>query len=406
MSLFRQGKKNEARQLASEAVARMKPLPKDEKNPLAGIAQRDDLILWMAYKEAKALIQFEAAAGYRLAILELEAARKAASALQEDTSAEQRVRTLKRLQAALRKTATTPELKQELQALDRRIASLDQALDREYLATMPPFKSEKFAGRKSPSTRTVLMELFTCAQCLPCAAADLGFDGLKQTYGSAEVVLMQHHVHIPRPDPLANPDAVARAAYYEVHGTPSTVFNGVKAAGGGGARDHSETKYREYRQVIEPLLEQDPQGTIQLSAQRHGNQIAIQAQVADVAAPGKNTRLRLALVEEQVQYAGINGIRFHHQVVRAMPGGVQGIALEEKSSRRAVMVDLDELRQKLIAYLDDHAKENPFTDTDRPLELQNLRVVALVQNDDSGAVLQAKQVEVTGEPAVQERKTK
>jgi hypothetical protein len=62
MSLFRQGKENEARKLASEAAAQMKPLPKDEKNPLAGGASADDLTLWLAYKEAKGLIQFDAAA--------------------------------------------------------------------------------------------------------------------------------------------------------------------------------------------------------------------------------------------------------------------------------------------------------------------------------------------------------
>jgi len=145
---------------------------------------------------------------------------------------------------------------------------------------------------------------------------------------------------------------------------------------------------------------------IQLSAKRRGNQVAIEAQVADVAAPGKNTRLRFALVEERIHYVGSNGIRFHHQVVRAMPGGIQGIALEEKTSRHAVTVDLDELRQKLIAYLDDYAKEHPFSDSDRPLEFKNLHVVALVQNDDTGAILQARQVEVTGERAAKERQTK
>ena len=36
-------------------------LPKDEKNPLAGRASPDDLLLWLAYKEAKALIKFEPA---------------------------------------------------------------------------------------------------------------------------------------------------------------------------------------------------------------------------------------------------------------------------------------------------------------------------------------------------------
>ncbi len=59
MSLFRQGKPEEARKLATEA-AKMVRLPKDEKNPLAGNATHDDLILWLASKEAKALIQWEA----------------------------------------------------------------------------------------------------------------------------------------------------------------------------------------------------------------------------------------------------------------------------------------------------------------------------------------------------------
>jgi hypothetical protein len=40
----------------------MKPLPADEQNPLAGNANREDLlILWLAYREAKSLIEFDAA---------------------------------------------------------------------------------------------------------------------------------------------------------------------------------------------------------------------------------------------------------------------------------------------------------------------------------------------------------
>ena len=61
MSLFRQGKEAEARQVALAAAATMKPLPKDEQKPLANKATHDDLILWLAYKEAKAMIQFDAA---------------------------------------------------------------------------------------------------------------------------------------------------------------------------------------------------------------------------------------------------------------------------------------------------------------------------------------------------------
>ena len=38
----------------------MRPLPVDERKPLFGGANHDHVIMWLAYKEAKALIQFDA----------------------------------------------------------------------------------------------------------------------------------------------------------------------------------------------------------------------------------------------------------------------------------------------------------------------------------------------------------
>ncbi len=60
MGLFRQGKTDLARKLATEVAAKMKPLPVDEQKPLLGGADENDLIMWLAYKEAKAMIQFDA----------------------------------------------------------------------------------------------------------------------------------------------------------------------------------------------------------------------------------------------------------------------------------------------------------------------------------------------------------
>jgi Flp pilus assembly protein TadD len=59
MSLFKQGKKDEAQTLLAETAAKMRPLPDDDENPLAENADADDLILWLAYKEAKGVIGFE-----------------------------------------------------------------------------------------------------------------------------------------------------------------------------------------------------------------------------------------------------------------------------------------------------------------------------------------------------------
>ena len=63
LSLFRQGKPDEARQLATQAAAKMKPLPKDAKNPTTDGGYHDDLILWLAYREAKDAIKFDEKSG-------------------------------------------------------------------------------------------------------------------------------------------------------------------------------------------------------------------------------------------------------------------------------------------------------------------------------------------------------
>lgn len=55
MSLFQLGRKEEAKALCTAAEAKMKPFPADEKNPLAK-ADYDDLTLWLACREAKALL--------------------------------------------------------------------------------------------------------------------------------------------------------------------------------------------------------------------------------------------------------------------------------------------------------------------------------------------------------------
>ena len=60
MSLFRQGKEAEARQLIAEAEAQLKPLPGDENQPLANGAFHDDVIVWLAYKEVKVLLPAKA----------------------------------------------------------------------------------------------------------------------------------------------------------------------------------------------------------------------------------------------------------------------------------------------------------------------------------------------------------
>lgn len=292
--------------------------------------------------------------------------------------------------------------------LGKRIASATKArwdqverkLDEEYLAKVPPFKPMPPQERKSGSNRVVVMELFTGAQCPPCVAADVAFDALLKTYQPKDVVFLQYHLHIPGPDPLTNADTEARFQSYrqkypnDLRGTPSTLFNGKPAAGGGGGMAHARQKYDQYRDVINPLLEQEAPARLELTAGRQGDQVRLAAKVMDLKEPRRSLRIRFVLVEENIRYVGGNGLRFHHQVVRSFPGGVAGLPVPQDGQTVTTTEDLAELRTKLASYLDDFARRRPFPKSDRPLELNHLRAVALLQDDETMEILAAQQVDL------------
>jgi hypothetical protein len=291
--------------------------------------------------------------------------------------------------------------KEEAAAIDIRLDKLeDQAFADFNKAKEPPlnFKTEKFAGRKVKSNRAVLVELFTGAQCPPCVAADMAFDGLEKTYQPGDVVLLQYHMHIPGPDPLSNPDSDARFEYYadaypkKVRGTPSNLFNGKVDATGGGSRDDSPEKYKEFCELLNKLLETPNTLKLAATAVRSGEKIAITAKVQNLDKPGEKVRLRIVLVEDWVRYKGSNGLQYHHRVVRALPGGAKGIALKEKEFDHQATIDLDELRGSLNKYLSEDYPDGP-----RPMRMRNLNVVAFVQNDETTEVLQAVNVPVRDE---------
>lgn len=322
--------------------------------------------------------------------ISLEYARRAERSLDSKDDNAVQVRVLEALSAALRKADKVDDAKE----VDSRIGKLESAGDQEYLNRFPPLKGVPFKGRKGESTRAVLLELFTGVQCPPCVAADLAFDAVNRTYKPTEVVLLQYHLHVPGPDPLTNPDSVARSRYYdkEVEGTPATLFNGKPGAEGGGFLDDAQDKLNDYRKVIDPLLEEASPVKLKLNAGRNATKIFITAEASGIEKPGEDLRLRLALTEKEVRYAGPNQMRLHHHVVRAMPGGAEGLALTDKMAKQEVSVDLEKLRTDLAKYLDDFSKKSPFPNSRRPLDLRNLHVVAFVQNDKTKEVLNAVEV--------------
>jgi hypothetical protein len=303
--------------------------------------------------------------------------------LEPKASAMAKMRVLGTLASALKKADKTDEAKE----VEARLDKIDISV-----------RAEKYSGRKGNGDRTVLVELFTGAQCPPCVAADLAFDALAKTYQPSEVVLLQYHEHIPGPDPLTNPGTEARLEFYgrEVDGTPTYLFNGRSQEAGAGSADEGPEAYDDLRKALDPLLEKAAGAKLTATATQKGNKIDITVEVSDIDRPDPQNRLRIALVEEEVHYQGGNQVRVHHHVVRAFAGGPEGIAVKDRAAKEPTSIDLDSLRKSLTDYLDTYAKnsDQPFPNKDRPMQFKNLKVVAFVQNDRTKEVLQAVQVDV------------
>ena len=85
------------------------------------------------------------------------------------------------------------------------------------------------------------------------------------------------------------PDGVARAAYYDVLSTPSTLFNGKRAAGHGGTAQDALKKFNQYRFVIDDMLKDTRAASIKLEARRAGEQVRITAE-AEISTKGRSPR--------------------------------------------------------------------------------------------------------------------
>ena len=299
-------------------------------------------------------------------------------------------------------------------------AGLNRQIDTLYAKLFPP----PFAlpPRRLPGGgHTVLLELFTGSGCEPCVAPDLAVDSLLGSYTRQDLVVLEYDEHIPQPDPLANPDSVARAATYRVGTTPEAFLDGAELPVVGAARCDVENVVVEFADGVETRAATPSPVMLTVSATRGaGGEVKAQATftlsptpVANKPAqqPAKDVPahavVRFALVQDAIRYSGQNGIRFHRMVVRAMSrvAGPDLTAASAAAGGTAVSTSFrpGEIAEDEVKYLNAFEKGNDrfgsvrFLTKDIPIEPDHLAVVAWMEDPATREILQAAYTPVPAE---------
>ncbi len=265
--------------------------------------------------------------------------------------------------------------------------------------TPEKYYREKKKYSKNEVEKTVLAELFTGSECKPCLAADKAFDYLRERFKENDLAILEYHLSIPMPDPMANKDADDRAKYYDVRSTPTAIIDGVSYIASGGNLFMAKNKFMLYSDFVEHQLKQPATVSIHLDASmKNLNTVELNAtaQQKFLKASDKNYRLRVVLAEETVQYKGANTVSEHKYVVRKFLGSVDGAAFNTKGK---AVVKAKESIPHVVAELKNYLELRElsmktmgvgFREKKHEIDAAKLFVVAFVQNDSTREILQAK----------------
>ena len=190
-------------------------------------------------------------------------------------------------------------------------------------------------------------------------------------------------------------------------GTPTSIVNGTDVAGGGGGSSAARARFNLYAWSIESRMSATPEIAIDLSGRRAGSSIQVSGTVS-ITGEGlqgnEQLRLRVALAEKMIHHEGGNGITEHKMVVRRLIGGAEGFVIDtsEGTFEFSASVDVAELEADLHAYLTDWETEHSdrfrggsgFSAKRHEIDVNQLVLVAFVQDDSNRSVLQARVIDL------------
>jgi hypothetical protein len=215
--------------------------------------------------------------------------------------------------------------------------------------------------------------------------------------------VVNYHVDIPAADPLANTGSQDRLDYYSANSAPQVFVDGLPIPSLGGYQGAGSAKFDVLKEAIEKRLAAKPEAEVTLGATRgDGSTLRLHCNLAKAPAR-KGLVLRLALVEGTVRYSALNGIHFHHAVLRDL---LDDVGLDSAEAGGPVSVDrsIDLIALKNRCATESSATRHEklangpladiLTGENLDLRVDDLAVVAFVQDDDTKEILQSAYIKV------------
>lgn len=155
--------------------------------------------------------------------------------------------------------------------------------------------------------------------------------------------------------------------------------------------------YRHLKDAVEPYLVEKVDLKLDLTAKAEKNKVLVSVKVSGDKKLPEEAKLRLVLAEDRIPFLAGNGIRIHEMIVRAMPGGPDGIEAQNGKLSFSGEVDFAKLRTDLTKQLSKVEAEMNVDFPEKPMDFKALHLVAFVQDDDSHEIIQAAAVPVSGQ---------
>jgi len=301
-----------------------------------------------------------------------------------------------RERAPVQNTPPTERVAQLWKEKHGKADGLDQYLEQVYDESLLSFTGEPVTKReKEDSTRVVLAEFFVGVRCDQSICADVALSGLQKVFPTSMLIALRYHQHNPGHDPLATEEGEARLYnFYRGQGTPTVSLNGHDVQQAGGVLLRMNEVFPALKQAVLAELAKPTTIKVEVTAKRAGDDIKINATADGEGLTSGSKRLRVVLAESGIKYAAPNGIRRHDMIVRQMVAGEEGVPVADGKLAFDGQTNVAKLKAAHSEYLDRFGKNQKVEFPNKPLDFQNLSVVAWVQDDVTREILQAAVVTV------------